>query len=88
MLEGSFGSGKFLDCAPLFQRQWRDPKPNTREMVILYDRVMARPRVAAYLSSPRRRSTSRAFSGTIPRWKRDRRERYDEDKNGAPSAAF
>jgi glutathione S-transferase len=47
-------------------------EPQHPRLVTLHDRVMARPRIAARLSSPRRLAfNDKAFSATIRSWKRD-----------------
>ena len=38
----------------LFRRQWSDSNRNIHCVIALHDRIKARPRIAAYLSSPRR----------------------------------
>ena len=41
-------------CATRFRGRWRRSKPNYPRVAALHDRVAARPRIAAYLTSSRR----------------------------------
>jgi Glutathione S-transferase, C-terminal domain len=51
-------------------------EPQHPRLVTLYDRVKVRPRIAAYLSSPRRLAfNEQGIFATIPSWKKNRRKR-------------
>jgi glutathione S-transferase len=55
-------------------------EPQYPLVIALHDRIKARPRIAAYLSSPRRLPFNQ--QGTIPSWKRNRQARIEDQKAG------
>jgi glutathione S-transferase len=56
-----------------FPKTMAQLEPQHPRMVTLHDRVLASPRIYHYDGGWR--STSKAFSATIPSWKRDKRKK-------------